>query len=126
MSVEDINDHALLVHGIGQFQVCLEDVPHKAALLVVDVDLPAIFGQDFLLEFVDPINYKTKLLHTDRATIQCWKLMIRQLQKSREQFPYPANHGVLVPVSLADGSDLTEIFFNNSLHLKMKSKFLTD
>ena len=97
MSVEDINDHALLVHGIGQFQVCLEDVPHKAALLVVDVDLPAIFGQDFLLEFVDPINYKTKLLHTDRATIQCWKLMIRQLQKSIQENSF---HTLPIMVSL--------------------------
>ena len=53
MSVVDLTGHVLLVHGIGQFQVCLEDVPHKATSLVVDKDLPVILGQDFLLEFVD-------------------------------------------------------------------------
>lgn len=117
MSVEDLNGHALLVHGIGQFQVCLEDVPHKATLLVVDMDLPAILGQDFLLEFVDHINYKTKLLHTERATIQCWTANDHTARevKIKRTVSIPANHGVLVPVSLADGSDLTEIGFLEQL-----------
>ena len=131
MSVEDLNGHALLVHGIGQFQVCLEDVPHKATLLVVDMDLPAILGQDFLLEFVDHINYKTKLLHTERATkkFSVGQLMIIQLQKSRsrEQFPY-------LPIMVSLFQFLWQmavisqrlVFLNNSLHLMMKSKFLTD
>ena len=74
-------------------------------------------GQDFLPEFVYHINYKTKLLHTERATIQCWTANDHTATevKIKRTVSIPANHGVLVPVSLADGSDLTEIGFLEQL-----------
>lgn len=42
--VQDLNGHALPVHGIGRFYIYLEDVPHAVDLLVVDMDLSAILG----------------------------------------------------------------------------------
>ena len=116
MSVLDLTGHVLLVHDIGQFQVCL-DVPHKATSLVVDKDLPAILGQNFLLEFVDHTNYKTKFLHTERSTIQCWTANDQTATEVniKRTVSIPANHFVLVPVSLADGSDLAEIAFLEQL-----------
>ena len=94
MSVVDLTGHVLLVHGIGQFQVCLEDVPHKATSLMVDKDLPVILDQDFLLEFFDHINYKTQFLHTEMSTIQCWTANDQTVTevKIKRTVSIPANH----------------------------------
>lgn len=42
MCVQDLNGHALPVHGIGRFHIYLEDFPHTVDLLVVDMDLSAM------------------------------------------------------------------------------------
>lgn len=70
--VQDLNGHALPVHGIGRFYIYLEDVPHAVDLLVVDMDLSAILGQDFLLQYCHHIDYKTRILQTEKTNVQCW------------------------------------------------------
>ena len=58
-----------------------------------------------------------KFLHTERSTIQCWAANDQTATevKIKRTVSISANHFVLVPVSLAYGSDLTETGFLEQL-----------
>ena len=105
--VYDLNGNPLQVHGKGRFQIYLEDVPHEGSLMVVDMDLPAILGQDFLLEYVHCIDYKTRTLRTEKTDVQCWIANDKNSTevKTKRTVSIPAFHGLWVPVSLADSND---------------------
>ncbi|XP_061189572.1 uncharacterized protein K02A2.6-like [Saccostrea echinata] len=118
MGVQDLNGHTLSVHGIGRFYIYLEDVPHAVDLLVVDMDLTAILGQDFLLQYCHHINYKTKTLQTEKTTVQCWIANDQTATnvEVKKTVSIPANCGIWVPVALTRNGDLTDIGFLEQLN----------
>lgn len=116
--VQDLNGHALPVHGIGRFYIYLEDVPHAVDLLVVDMDLSAILGQDFLLQYCHHIDYKTRILQTEKTNVQCW-IANEQTATNVEvkrTISIPAYCGIWVPVSLTGNDDITDIGFLEQLN----------
>ncbi|XP_048775432.2 uncharacterized protein LOC125680030 [Ostrea edulis] len=79
-----------------------------------------ILGQDFLLEYVHFIDYKTRTLRTEKTDVQCWIANDKDSTevKVKRTVSIPAFHGVWVPVSLTDFDNpaLADTGFFEQLH----------
>ncbi|XP_061184855.1 uncharacterized protein LOC133192867 [Saccostrea echinata] len=93
-------------------------VPHAVDLLVVDMDLPSILGQDFLLQYCHHINYKTKTLQAEKTIVQCWIANDQTATnvENKKTVSILANCGIWVPVALTRNGDLTNIGYLEQLN----------
>ena len=66
------NGNPIKLYGSMQETITLGDAEYTIELLVGDIQQDAILGQDFLLEHIDRIDYRSQLLTSKNTEIPCW------------------------------------------------------
>lgn len=108
-SLLDVNGKPLSLHGIFEHDLTLGPATYAMEFLVCSIEQDAILGQDFLLKYVDKIDYKRQLLTTRDADIHCWiggeaKATCRVL--SRDTVIIPGNSKMMIPVVIENAEHL--------------------
>ena len=90
-------------------------------VIVCDITPDAIIGQDFLLKYVNKIDYQKLVLQTEKTAIQCWIAgeaeMVCRVE-ARERITIPPNSRMFIPVEIPCCEKLSEdCIIEPSVHL---------
>ena len=72
ITVQDINGNCLHVYGLLDVDIKMDEKILNHHFLICDIAEEGIIGQDFLLKFIDKIDYKGLRLITGNGDISCW------------------------------------------------------
>ena len=97
----DVNGKELQLYGVLPYSLQLGNTTYDLNFLVCQIDIDAILGQDFLLQYVNRIDYKRQTLDTEDNEIKCWiggQANIRCRVVAKETVTIPARSRVFIPV----------------------------
>ncbi|KAL3890761.1 hypothetical protein ACJMK2_003039, partial [Sinanodonta woodiana] len=125
--VNDVNGNEIHNYGSISIVIHFNGISYAQTVIVCEVSQDGILGQDFLLNYVNKINYKQFLLHTDKIDIRCWiggKVHVISRKHVRKTTTVPANSALWLPVSIPGSEHMTkfgyvEPIFHNEIKCTM-------
>jgi hypothetical protein len=109
--VVDVNGSNLTVYGYTNVLLTIGNQEYEHSVIVCDIIPEGIIGQDFLLAYVNKIDFQRYIIHTAKDKIQCRvgvgaNMVCRVLVG--EKIEIPASSGAWVPVQIPNAQHLSE------------------
>ena len=107
----DASSNCINCHGHTNIDVNIGGHLFTLSVIVCDIRQDGIIGQDFLLKYVQNIDYKTGKITTQFNQIQCWIGSDKPFSCCvvvRRTTVVPANSVILLPVEVSSKDKLTK------------------
>ncbi|CAG2228468.1 unnamed protein product [Mytilus edulis] len=72
LNIKDVNGNTIIAYGQSIMNLNFNGKQFPQTIIVCDISPDAIIGQDFLLHYVNKIDYQRMVLQTSLTDIQCW------------------------------------------------------
>ena len=123
MKIHDVTGDNLHTYGQAEMKLNIGNKGFDQTVIVCDMSPEGILGQDFLMNYVQKIDYSRQLLHTDKSVIQCWtggeSAMVCRVLVEKETV-IPGNSASPVPVDICNTEHLAPVGFVHSSKKFMK------
>ncbi|CAC5414123.1 unnamed protein product [Mytilus coruscus] len=103
LNIKDVNGNTITAYGQSIMNLNFNGKLFPQTIIVCDISPDAIIGQDFLLHYVNTIDYQRMVLQTSLTDIQCWVAGVTQMVcrvEVKEEITIPANSRMFLPVDI--------------------------
>ena len=104
LNIKDVNGNTIIAYGQSIMNLNFNGKQFPQTIIVCDISPDAIIGQDFLLHYVNKIDYQRMVLQTSLTDIQCWVAGETQMVcrvEVKEETTIPANSRMFIPVDIS-------------------------
>ncbi|CAG2228453.1 unnamed protein product [Mytilus edulis] len=111
LNIKDVNGNTIIAYGQSIMNLNFNGKQFPQTIIVCDISPDAIIGQDFLLHYVNKIDYQRMVLQTSLTDIQCWVAGETQMVcrvEVKEETTIPANSRMFIPVDIPFCEKLSE------------------
>ncbi|CAG2228478.1 unnamed protein product [Mytilus edulis] len=111
LNIKDVNGNTITAYGQSIMNLNFNGKQFPQTIIVCDISPDDIIGQDFLLHYVNKIDYQRMVLQTSLTDIQCWVAGETQMVcrvEVKEETTIPANSRMFIPVDIPFCEKLSE------------------
>jgi hypothetical protein len=109
-TIQGVDGIGLRTDGCALMNIGLGNLVYQQMMVVCDIVSDGILGQDFLLKYVNNVDYGRQALSTCDGDIPCWigsKDSMLCRSEVKQPISTPAHSGVCVPVPLSNAGELS-------------------